>query len=54
MRVMAPHTGMLSLGCQITEIAEPGLAAGTAASGPEGIGAYADLPNFLIVAARRR
>jgi hypothetical protein len=32
---------------------EPGLTPGTAADGPEGIGAYVGLPNFLIVAARR-
>jgi hypothetical protein len=42
-----------SLGGQITEIAEPGLTAEAAADGPEGIGAYVGLPNFLIVAARR-
>ena len=44
---------LISLGGQITEIAEPGLTPGTAAGGPEGIGAYVGLPNFLIVAARR-
>jgi hypothetical protein len=44
---------LIGLGCQVTELAEPGLAPGTAADGPEGIGAYVHLPNFLIVAARR-
>jgi len=44
---------LIGLGCQITELAEPGLDPGAAAGGPEGIAAYVDLPNFLIVAARR-
>lgn len=37
----------------VTELAEPGLAPEDTATGPEGIGAYVHLPNFLIVAARR-
>jgi SAM-dependent methyltransferase len=44
---------VIRLGCQVTELAEPGLAPGIAADGPEGIDAYVHLPNFLIVAARR-
>ncbi len=44
---------LISLGCQVTEVAEPGLAPDVAADGPVGIDAYVHLPNFLIVAARR-
>jgi hypothetical protein len=44
---------LTSLGCQLTEVAEPGLAPEVAADGPDGIDAYVHLPNFLIVAARR-
>ena len=44
---------LISLGSQVTELAEPGLAPQAAAGGPAGIGAYVHLPNFLIVAARR-
>lgn len=44
---------LISLGCQVTELAEPGLAPEDTAGGPEGIDAYVHLPNFLIVAARR-
>lgn len=44
---------LISLGCQVTEIAEPGLTPEAATHGPEGIDAYVRLPNFLIVAARR-
>jgi len=44
---------LIALGCQVTELAEPGLDPEAAAGGPGGIGAYVHLPNFLIVAARR-
>jgi len=44
---------LISLGCQVTELAEPGLAPEDTADGPEGIDAYVHLPNFLTVAARR-
>jgi 2-polyprenyl-3-methyl-5-hydroxy-6-metoxy-1,4-benzoquinol methylase len=44
---------LTSLGCYLTEIAEPGLTPDVAADGPDGIDAYVRLPNFLIVAARR-
>jgi len=44
---------LISLSCQVAEVAEPGLAPEAAADGPEGIDAYVHLPNFLIVAARR-
>jgi len=44
---------LISLGCQLTEIAEPGLSLEAAADGPEGIDSYVHLPNFLIVAARK-
>ena len=44
---------LLRLGCQLAEVAEPGLAPEVAADGPDGIDAYVHLPNFLIVAARR-
>jgi SAM-dependent methyltransferase len=44
---------LIRLGCQLTEVAEPGLAPEIAADGPDGIDAYVHLPNFLIVAARR-
>jgi hypothetical protein len=44
---------LIGLGCQITEIAEPGVGPQDAAGGPDGIDAYVHLPNFLIVAARR-
>ncbi|MFC7243159.1 class I SAM-dependent methyltransferase [Catellatospora aurea] len=53
-RTIATYLNQLvSLGCQIAEIAEPGLAPETAADGPDGIDAYVHLPNFLVVAARR-
>ncbi|ASW57461.1 SAM-dependent methyltransferase [Plantactinospora sp. KBS50] len=42
-----------SLGCQLTELAEPGLDRDVTVDGPDGIDAYVHLPNFLIVAARR-
>ena len=51
--IMEVWDQLIGLGCQITEIAEPGLTPEAAAGGPEGIGAYVGLPNFLIVAARR-
>jgi SAM-dependent methyltransferase len=41
------------LGCQLREIAEPGLNPAIAAAGPEGADAYTHLPNFLVVAAQR-
>jgi 2-polyprenyl-3-methyl-5-hydroxy-6-metoxy-1,4-benzoquinol methylase len=44
---------LISLGCHITELAEPGLDPADAAGGPEGIDACVHLPNFLVVAARR-
>ncbi|UAC01827.1 methyltransferase domain-containing protein [Dactylosporangium vinaceum] len=44
---------LLTLGCHLTELAEPALPPEAAATGPEGIDAYTHLPNFLIVAARR-
>lgn len=44
---------LIRLGCQVTEVTEPGLAPESAADGAEGIEAYAYLPNFLVVAARR-
>jgi SAM-dependent methyltransferase len=44
---------LISLGCHINELAEPGLDPADAAGGPEGIDAYVHLPNFLVVAARR-
>jgi SAM-dependent methyltransferase len=53
-RTIATYLNQLvSLGCRLTEVAEPGLGPDTAADGPEGIDAYVHLPNFLIVAARR-
>jgi 2-polyprenyl-3-methyl-5-hydroxy-6-metoxy-1,4-benzoquinol methylase len=53
-RTLSTYLNQLtSLGCQLTEIAEPGLATDAAADGPDGIDAYVHLPNFLIVAARR-
>ncbi|GAA3781338.1 class I SAM-dependent methyltransferase [Plantactinospora mayteni] len=42
-----------SLGCQLTELAEPGLDPDAAIEAPTAIDAYVHLPNFLIVAARR-
>lgn len=44
---------LASLGCHLTELAEPGLAPEVAAEGPHGIDAYVHLPNFLLVAARK-
>jgi 2-polyprenyl-3-methyl-5-hydroxy-6-metoxy-1,4-benzoquinol methylase len=43
---------VISLGCHITQVAEPGLVPDAAAGGPDGIDAYVHLPNFLVVAAR--
>src|SRR5215211_4510117 len=40
---------LIRLGCQVAEVAEPGLAPEAAAHGPKGIDAYVHLPNFLIV-----
>jgi 2-polyprenyl-3-methyl-5-hydroxy-6-metoxy-1,4-benzoquinol methylase len=44
---------LIGLGCRVTEIAEPGLDVAIAATGPAGVDAYAHLPNFLVIAARR-
>ncbi|GAA3206482.1 class I SAM-dependent methyltransferase [Dactylosporangium siamense] len=44
---------LISLGCHLTELAEPGLTPQLAENGPDGIDAYTHLPNFLIAAARR-
>ncbi|GAA1552705.1 hypothetical protein GCM10009827_086770 [Dactylosporangium maewongense] len=53
-RTLSTYLNQLtSLGCHLTEIAEPGLAPDVASDGPDGIDAYVHLPNFLIVAARR-
>lgn len=43
---------LIRVGCQLVEVAEPGLSPEAAAHGPDGIDAYVHLPNFLIVAAR--
>jgi hypothetical protein len=40
-------------GCQLAEVAEPGLSVEAAEKGPEGIDSYVFLPKFLIVAARK-
>ncbi len=42
---------LIGLGCQVVELAEPGLAPGLATEQSE---AYVHLPNFLIIAARGR
>ncbi|MFC6015658.1 class I SAM-dependent methyltransferase [Plantactinospora solaniradicis] len=53
-RTLSTYLNQLTnLGCQLTELAEPGLAPDTTVDGPDGIDAYVHLPNFLIVAARR-
>jgi SAM-dependent methyltransferase len=53
-RTLSTYLNQLArLGCQVIEVAEPGLTPDLAASGPDGIDAYVHLPNFLIVAARR-
>jgi 2-polyprenyl-3-methyl-5-hydroxy-6-metoxy-1,4-benzoquinol methylase len=44
---------LISLGCVLTEVAEPGLAPEIATDGSQGIDAYVHLPNFLVIAARR-
>lgn len=44
---------VISLGCRLVEVVEPGLSPQATGAGPEGIDAYVHLPNFLIVAARR-
>lgn len=44
---------LIGLGCRIREVAEPGLSDEGVAEGPEGIEAYRELPNFLLVAAER-
>src|SRR5215469_6367702 len=41
------------LGCQLAELAEPALDPATAAAAGNGAEAYAHLPNFLVVAARK-
>ncbi|MGI5151488.1 class I SAM-dependent methyltransferase [Plantactinospora sp. CA-294935] len=53
-RTLSTYLNQLtSLGCQLTELAEPGLDPDAAVDGPDGIDAYVHLPNFLIVAAQR-
>ena len=53
-RTLSTYLNQLtSLGCHLTEVAEPGLAPEAAANGPDRIDAYVHLPNFLIVTARR-
>jgi SAM-dependent methyltransferase len=42
------------LGCQLRELAEPALDPATAAAAGNGAEAYAHLPNFLVVAARKQ
>jgi len=44
---------LVTSGCTLTEVVEPALDPSLAAGGPDGVEAYADLPNFLIVAATR-
>jgi len=44
---------LVRLGCQLREIAEPALDPATAAAAGPSAEAYAHLPNFLVVAARR-
>jgi 2-polyprenyl-3-methyl-5-hydroxy-6-metoxy-1,4-benzoquinol methylase len=46
-----PGQRVLDAGCGNGYLSR--MLAGTAADGPEGIGAYIHLPNFLIVSARR-
>jgi len=45
---------LIALGCDIVELAEPGLDPAAAIGGPEGVEAYVHVPPFVIVAARRR
>lgn len=44
---------LAALGCQLREVAEPGLDPDVAAAGEPALDAYVRLPNFLIVAATR-
>ncbi len=44
---------MARLGCTLTEMVEPGLDPALVPTGPAGIDAYAHLPNFVIMAARK-
>lgn len=44
---------VLSLGCNLLEVSEPGLDAAVATGGPDGVEAYVHLPNFVVVAARK-
>ncbi|WP_129665549.1 class I SAM-dependent methyltransferase [Phytoactinopolyspora endophytica] len=44
---------LVGLGCRLREIAEPGLDPEVAATGPQGIEAYAHMPNFMLVSAER-
>jgi 2-polyprenyl-3-methyl-5-hydroxy-6-metoxy-1,4-benzoquinol methylase len=45
---------VISLGCDIVELSEPGLDPAAAVGGPDGVEAYIHVPPFVIVAARRR
>jgi SAM-dependent methyltransferase len=44
---------LVALGGQVVELCEPGLSPELVADGPEGCEAYVELPNFLVVAARK-
>ena len=44
---------LISLGCDIVELCEPGLDPAAAVAGPDGLQAYVHVPPFVIVAARR-
>jgi hypothetical protein len=44
---------VLALDCNLIELVEPRLDADAVANGPDGVQAYAHLPNFIVVAARR-
>lgn len=45
---------VLALGCQLVELSEPGLDEAAAVGGPDGAEAWAHVPPFIIVAARRK
>jgi 2-polyprenyl-3-methyl-5-hydroxy-6-metoxy-1,4-benzoquinol methylase len=44
---------VIGLGCRLREVVEPRLDPADVPGGPEGIEAYAHLPNFLVIAADR-
>ena len=44
---------VISLGCDIVELCEPGLDPAAAVGGPDGVEVYLHVPPFVIVAARR-